>query len=270
MFDQISLDSRRPTGLSQFIGNAQVLNRLVPQIQKGRIPRLALFHGPSGAGKTTLALILARLFFCTTARQAQWRDTNPCGSCAPCLASPDGIAECHIYTGAQLAENPQQYSQHLRRLLWQNWNLVLVDEAQDLTERLQALMQTDLEQAKAVVLFTTTHPNKLSQILVNRFTNHVYELRRPSQEEAVQGMADLCTRIKVHATPTQLSRVARHYGCDLRKCMEFPHTVVEQTTDGMLTDAFCDMVLGSEVGEESMATVSSPSSPLTTRQPKCI
>ena len=234
MLQSLSLDDRRPTGLSQLIGNPHILGRLVPQIQKGLLPRRALFHGPSGAGKTTIATILGRLFFCTVARQGLPAAIDPCGRCAACRTDLDGLWDFTLWTGMQLREPPRR-SRTFAGCSGIASQFVLIDEVQDLTDPLQALFQTDLEKARATVVFTTTDLSQLRPALVNRFTDHLYELRRPEVAEAVAGMAALCERLGVRATSDQLHRVARHHNCDLRKCLDFPYLVVEQTPDGLLT-----------------------------------
>ena len=50
----------RPTSLDDFVGQTHVLNRLQTMLSAPRLPSLLLF-GPPGCGKSTLALILARV-----------------------------------------------------------------------------------------------------------------------------------------------------------------------------------------------------------------
>lgn len=85
MSTQYSLDDRRPRLLSQLVGNRPVVGRLTQQLKNGRPPRRVLFHGPSGAGKTTAARILSRYAYCLDPVGIG----DPCGRCARCLRELD-------------------------------------------------------------------------------------------------------------------------------------------------------------------------------------
>lgn len=76
-------------GFRDVIGQAAAKERLLQEVQEGRIPHAQLFCGPAGAGKLPLALAYAR-YFCCPNRTA----TDACGICPSCakwekLVHPD-------------------------------------------------------------------------------------------------------------------------------------------------------------------------------------
>ena len=61
-----------------FLGNASIVASLRRLIAADRLPQTLLFAGPEGAGKATLARLVAAALNCTGAR------AGGCGECAPC------------------------------------------------------------------------------------------------------------------------------------------------------------------------------------------
>lgn len=70
-----------PPHFADFAGNRKLVDRL----KASRVPPVALFHGPAGVGKKTLAWMLAILANC---RQPRERDY--CGSCRSCRKAKAG------------------------------------------------------------------------------------------------------------------------------------------------------------------------------------
>ncbi len=62
------------------IGQDTIKQKLIEEIQKGRIAHAQLFCGPSGSGKLPMALAYAR-YICCTNRQ----ETDSCGTCPSCV-----------------------------------------------------------------------------------------------------------------------------------------------------------------------------------------
>ncbi len=74
----------RIVGFADFYGNTDTVRHLRESIRAERFPHSLILAGPKGAGKYTLALMLARAVNCL--RQPE-TDGLPdfCGECANCL-----------------------------------------------------------------------------------------------------------------------------------------------------------------------------------------
>ncbi|MBO5727912.1 MAG: DNA polymerase III subunit delta [Oscillospiraceae bacterium] len=71
--------------LSALAGNAALKEQLLPRLRQGRLGHAFILSGPAGAGKGTLAAILARALVCS-----QEQD-KPCGCCPACKKALAGI-----------------------------------------------------------------------------------------------------------------------------------------------------------------------------------
>lgn len=64
-------------GFEELLGNERLKDNLTGSLRRGRISHFYLICGPEGAGKHTLARLLAEAIFCG-------KDNAPCGSCSAC------------------------------------------------------------------------------------------------------------------------------------------------------------------------------------------
>lgn len=238
--NHLSLDDRRPKRLGQIVGNSPVVDRLRRQFRNGRPPQRILFHGPTGAGKTTSARIVARYKFCL--KPVGMGD--PCDECANCSKELSGFLPYNEWTGNQVSDAWGWWRENMTPILSRPNNVVFIDEAQDLHKNHQAEFRNRLESAQAMVVFTTTHLHELDDALTARFGVNVYELKRPTTDEVVDHLAALCAELTVKAGRQQLGQVANHLGCDLRKCVDFVHTALDQTEGGLVTNDYVNMVMG--------------------------
>src|SRR5215469_7951630 len=69
---------------SEFHGNADVVRRLREMLARGRFPHAVILAGPQGAGKYTLALMLARAMNCTGIGKETDGLPDFCGKCDNC------------------------------------------------------------------------------------------------------------------------------------------------------------------------------------------
>lgn len=67
-------------GFRDVIGQEPAKQRLLQEVQEGRIPHAQLFCGPAGSGKLPLALAYARYLCCTHPGE-----TDACGTCPSCV-----------------------------------------------------------------------------------------------------------------------------------------------------------------------------------------
>lgn len=76
-------------GFSEFIGNAAAVERLRRGVSNGRLPQAMIVAGPAGAGKYTLAVMVAQAANCTGVGEAASRQAGAlpdfCGECSNCV-----------------------------------------------------------------------------------------------------------------------------------------------------------------------------------------
>jgi DNA polymerase-3 subunit delta' len=77
-----------PTGFHHFLGNAPAVESLRAAISAGRLPHSLILSGPAGAGKYTLALMLAMAVECEAQPRELSSNAQPlasfCGTCHNC------------------------------------------------------------------------------------------------------------------------------------------------------------------------------------------
>jgi DNA polymerase-3 subunit delta' len=70
-------------GFKDFLGNSATVSRLRESVRSGHFPQSLILAGPRGAGKYTLALMLARAINCLNPSESEGLP-DFCGSCANC------------------------------------------------------------------------------------------------------------------------------------------------------------------------------------------
>jgi DNA polymerase-3 subunit delta' len=81
-------------GFQDFLGNAQTVTHLRESIRADRFPHSLILAGPRGAGKYTLALMLARAVNClnpTESPSASGPLPDFCGVCSNCTRIADAV-----------------------------------------------------------------------------------------------------------------------------------------------------------------------------------
>jgi DNA polymerase-3 subunit delta' len=77
-----------PLDFNEFLGNTNAVESLRTSIAAGRLPHALIFSGPAGAGKYTLALMLAMTIECERQPRDLWSNGQTlagfCGNCANC------------------------------------------------------------------------------------------------------------------------------------------------------------------------------------------
>jgi len=130
-----TLDARRPRFLREIVGNAHIVERLGPQMERESNPKRILLYGPTGTGKTTIARVVARKHFCE--QREGIRDI--CGICDSCVKGlGDNRFDYNEMSGAWLADNWGWFEEYCSHLLYPEDCCFFLDEVQDLPARKQA------------------------------------------------------------------------------------------------------------------------------------
>ena len=159
----------RPRNFSQMVGQENIVETLMHQVETGRIPHAYLFCGSRGTGKTSTAKIMARAINCEHPIHG-----DPCDSCETCrmlsseesldIIEMDAASNRGIEDARGLRESvkyPPQYGKY---------KVYIIDEVHMLTkEAFNALLKT-LEEPPAHVVFilATTEPQQLPATILSR------------------------------------------------------------------------------------------------------
>jgi hypothetical protein len=80
-----------------------------------------------------------------------------------------------------------------------------------------------VETFRGRIILATTHKNEMDDALINRFIPYALELKRPTEEQASLHLNGVAKAIGIVLAPRQVAWIARSYGCDMRKCINFLH-----------------------------------------------
>lgn len=143
----------RPSRFEDVIGHQSVIKTLRTQIDGGRVSPAYLFGGPTGVGKTTLALILSRYVQGPTFSGDLSMDVHELNA-----ADSNGVKDAR-----QIAED-------VKLRPWEaTYRVVILNEAHKLTEEAQnALLHPFENSGSTVFIITTTEPDKILPALRGR------------------------------------------------------------------------------------------------------
>ena len=139
----------RPAGLEEIRGQAATVDGLRSFV-KSPTSGAFIFAGPSGVGKTAAALAMA----------------NELG----CEGDFGGLTEIPSGTQDGKAVDAVLRSLRLRPMTGSGWKVVIINEADRMTEQAEAMWLDGLEHlpAKSVVIFTTNNLSRMTRRLIRR------------------------------------------------------------------------------------------------------
>ncbi|STQ86193.1 DNA polymerase III subunit gamma/tau [Helicobacter muridarum] len=162
----------RPKLFSELIGQESVTKTLCLALDTGRISHAYLFSGLRGSGKTSSARIFARCLQCQVGISS-----NPCGSCASCVAALNGnsldIIELDGASNRKIDDIRELIEQTKYKPSIARFKVFIIDEVHMLTrEAFNSLLKT-LEEPPSYVKFilATTDPLKIPSTILSR-TQH--------------------------------------------------------------------------------------------------
>ena len=153
------------------IDNVSVREKLLGLLanDKKDLPHAFLFSGPRGAGKTTAARVIAKLFNCTKPTK-----TGPCGTCDQCSSIADGRSLDVLEIDAASNRGIDEI-RALRDAIGlapssAGFKIYIIDEVHMLTtEAFNALLKTLEEPPRhAVFVLATTDPHKVPATIKSR------------------------------------------------------------------------------------------------------
>ena len=169
----------RPMKFSEIIGCESTKKALTKWMEQGtKRSRALLCYGTSGAGKTTIAKILAMGLNC----EKNGDTVEPCLECPSCRAAMNGEA-MHIseYNMSALTgkDDAEQIVLSMQNSCFTGRNRVFImDEAQGMSVASQNLLLKTLENppANTYIFLLTTNPEKLLKTVKNRCEQYEFKL----------------------------------------------------------------------------------------------
>src|SRR6184192_2176201 len=181
----------RPQRFSDIIGQETVVRTLQNAIEQKRIHHAYLFSGVRGAGKTTLARILAKALNCAIGPA-----TEPDNTCTICKEITEGIdldvreIDAATYTGVDSIRELRDVTQF--QPARDRFRIFIIDEAHMLSAASwNALLKLIEEPPPHVVfMFATTELNKVPQTIISRVQK--MQLRKISLDELIERLQQIC------------------------------------------------------------------------------
>lgn len=197
----------RPQVLEE-IDNSRVREQLESFLSKKRedLPHAYLLTGPKGAGKTTSARLIAKLFNCEKPKKSG----APCGSCTTCVAIAEGrymdVLELDAASNRGIDEIRQLRDTIALAPSQGEYKIYIIDEVHMLTaEAFNALLKTLEEPPKhAVFVLATTDVNKVPATIISRCIHIAFS--RAHTDDLIHALDRIVDeeKIKIDADALQL------------------------------------------------------------------
>lgn len=199
----------------------EALLRLLTKPKKD-LPHAYLFSGPRGAGKTTAARLIAKLYNCQKPSKI-----GPCGACDQCVSIAAGrnldVLEIDAASNRGIDEIRQLRDAISLAPVSAAFRIYIIDEVHMLTtEAFNALLKT-LEEppAHAVFILATTDPQKVPVTIQSRCVSLIFS--KATDEELESALTRIVQKEKIDINAEGLHLIAKNVDGSFRdavKCLE--------------------------------------------------
>lgn len=185
----LSLD-RRPKSFDDFVGQKTTIKEMERRASQKDWPSVMFFVGPSGTGKTSLALVIAALM----------QDSNPLslksGKINPNLESPEvkDIFNLKFHKDVSFYDASSMSKEDVLKLqeqvrtpsMYGDKKVIIIDEAQELSKAGKGATLNLLEKLNSSVhiILCTMEPDKFDKAILSR--GQVYTFRNPTTSEIAE------------------------------------------------------------------------------------
>lgn len=150
-------------------GNQGVKRILRLALERGRAPNSIIFAGPEGAGKTAMALGLAKALNCLT------RTTDSCDACASCRAVDEGRHPDVMIIGAEVQKIKVEQTEIVKQMAYLRpmtgkRRVFVIEDAKDMTEEAENSLLKVLEEPPEFthIILVTDSPHLLLPTIRSR------------------------------------------------------------------------------------------------------
>ncbi len=204
------------------IDNTAVREQLLSLLTKDKkdLPHAYLFIGSKGAGKTTAARLIAKLFNCTKPTKH-----GPCGACDQCVAIAGGnnmdVLEMDAASNRVIDEIRILRERISLTPVAGTYKIYIIDEVHMLTtEAFNALLKT-LEEppAHAVFVLATTDPQKVPSTIQSRCVK--ISFGKATNDELLHALGRIAKKEKLTIEGDALTRIADVADGSFRDAVKF-------------------------------------------------
>ena len=205
-------------------GHQLIKTRLGSLLERNLLPQNLLFLGPSGIGKSQMALAFAQVILCK--KPSSYSKLYPCGNCGPCLRASQKQSEslCYIQPEKNIigVEQARSITSFLNLRALGKAKIVILEDAQCLNHQASNALLKTLEEPpsaqlnstnKTYFIFTASNQGNLLPTLNSRFQSIKFsilsqqDLKKIWQKENVpewmlkscQGRSDLLKQLLENA-----------------------------------------------------------------------
>lgn len=231
----------RPKSFEDMVGQEHITRTLMNALRLDRLHHAYLFCGTRGVGKTTIARILAKSFFCQ-----QRKNSEPCNSCPSCKAIDEGnyadLIEVDAASRTKVEDTRDLLSDVQFAPTEGKYKIYLIDEVHMLSgHSFNALLKTLEEPPPHIIfLFATTEPQKLPMTMISRCLR--FNLKMITEPVIVARLQEILKAEKISFEEKAIELLARYARGSMRDALSLVDQAIAYCEKDILYDKVASML----------------------------